>query len=394
MENKKIRMTPSPLFPLDEELEVINLPLEIVTERDHILAGSTESTNVQTLVKVPSSTSTGGIVRILILCDVSPSMGSCRRIGELYGFMPTTPLELLHAAIKHLATDLLVEDSVAIHIAFGRFSASANVVTNFCELCKETAATFLDAAAMLMVNDKNEGSTNHQAAIECGIEALEDADKMTKADANHLIIFTDGDATSGERNPLRLKTHVANLAQASSVPVITSTLVLGSNVNLRIAEALYAPTHGVVAHARVATALREELGRILGLVGKSALPFVLNVNDGVDLTSRRRVYCGMVTDVHRAHAVELRVAPCVAKSEPVAAAFVGLASSTEQTPVKFAFMVDVPATTMPQELADALEIQTYAFLSEPFHFLKIPLPFLEPNSQSNAMWKLTQVESF
>ena len=145
-------------------------------------------------------------------------------------------------------------------------------------------------------------------------------------------------------------------------------MTIGRDVNHQVPVALQSPSGGVVAHAPTSASLEESLAMCLNHVGRSALPFVLDVCDaksGVDAT--RRVYCGIVTDTAKTAVVTCTVTipkKITAFGAPVAAATVGIGGA-EGAPLMLTFVAteaEIPqsAKKVPQALADELKAAEFA----------------------------------
>ena len=330
---------------IDEEFEVVphvgKTTIGVLPRTTHFVNGTHVLKTVETLVTVGGD-KFGGTARVMIMCDVSPSMDMSYGRG-------TKPIVLLRDAIASLSKQS-ADDGIEVKAAFGAFATRVDIVDDtYAEL---TGATdrLERICERLVVSDRTGQSTNHQECLERGIAHLVAAHAASPANANHLFILTDGNPKQGETNPARLERLARKYAQdLARPPILVSVLVLGrDNVNTRIATALQSPTQGVIAHATAAEDLQEELSKLVGFVGRSARPFVLDVVERNPFSIPRRIYAGTLTSTHTTHVVNVSVpggAPYPKKElwTPHVVASIGLACEPSLPPV------DITMTYVPDE---------------------------------------------
>jgi len=338
----------------NDDFEMVITPplLEITPATTHLATTTNllETVDVKALVEVKNADLCGE-ARVLVMADISPSMA-----GQ--------PLELLREAVLSLA-DKEFADGVDVKMAFGGFAAKAIIIDAEFESLKDASPRLQRVVDQFNVGSFFGGSTNHQSCMQVGIDHLAAAQRLAPARANHLLILTDGNPTSGETSPHRLRELADKLAQNAKLPpVLVSVLTIGRDVNHSVPAALHAPSRGVVAHAPTSASLEESLSACLNHVGRSALPFVVDICDsksGVDAT--RRAYLGIVTDTAKTAVVTCTVSGHEV-GEPVAAATVGMGDA-ERVPLMLTYVAteaEIPesAKKVPQALADELKAAEFA----------------------------------
>lgn len=339
----------------EDFVEVLAPPvIGLTPATTHVATDGPDTVEIKALVEVKNA-DLRGEARVLVMADISPSMG-----GE--------PLQLLREAVLSLS-DKEFSDGVDVKMAFGGFAAKAVIIDAEFQSLKDASPRLQRVVDQLEIGSVFGCSTNHQSCMQVGIDHLAATHRLAPAAANHILILTDGNPTSGETDALRLRELASKLAQSKDLPpVLVSVMTIGRAVNHQVPVALQSPSGGVVAHAPTSASLQESLAMCLNHMGRSALPFVLDICDaksGVDTT--RRAYLGIVTDTAKTAVVTCTVTipkNITAFGAPVAAATVGIGGA-EGAPLMLTFVATEAerpqsAKKVPQALADELEAAEFA----------------------------------
>ena len=234
-------------------------------------------------------------VHVAILVDVSYSMEGC-------GI--TAAAETIRQVPKQLLDDTKLKFEVSLNTFHGIAQSwdPENCDIKAADLegrCNE----FADA---LQIPEDSYG-TNHQDAIKSAFEYLKL--KRGGLGLKHIVLVTDGDATVGQCNPLRLQLEMREmLKELGDEQIVVHMVVVGSHVNREVPKNICAPTAGVVAFALRAETLPDEMAKVFAPIKEAPQAIVLQIGWGGGIENNY-VRHGLLTKNHKHVVVDLNFDP-------------------------------------------------------------------------------------
>tara|TARA_B100000519_G_scaffold193744_1_gene196727 strand:+ start:1210 stop:2604 length:1395 start_codon:yes stop_codon:yes gene_type:complete len=238
---------------------------------------------------------------VLIMTDVSLSMEGIGIHGA-------------SEAIKKIP--LMLEDSpLDIRISFNTFHGDAQVwEPQWCDIAAADMKTKCAAYANQLCVPTDAFGTNHEDAIKSCFDHLKTLPSTRNlhgdgfdepSNAKHIVIITDGDATVGETNPLRLRHNIlAHLNKLDDLDehnvdngIVVHCLIVGEFVNREVPKNICTPTAGIIAFAPDPEKLSDEMSKIFWPIKQAPTAIVIKIQWGND--KPKYEHHGMLTENHR-----------------------------------------------------------------------------------------------
>jgi len=186
-------------------------------------------------------------------------------------------------------------------------------VTTFNQVCKPFKAEWCNITADVMKEKclqisqelevpADSNGTNHESAM---MSAFEYANSLVDFPTmpTHVIFLTDGNATVGQTNPVRLQEMMdEELAlNWTEKQIVFHTLVVGSETNRVVPKKMCESTGGIVACALNPEKLPEEMSKLIGPIREAPAAIIMKIEWGGGSQGAKTTYQrhGLLTKNHR-----------------------------------------------------------------------------------------------